>query len=225
MPGRHWTPDEEALLRELYATTRTADLCQQFGGSSVARISAKANAIGLRKTPELLSAMARERTTAPGHASQRHRWAPGSQPWNTGLTGVVGTHPATRACQFRPGNRPHTWVPIGSFRIVADDMVLEQKFSDAKGSPRARWRSYAAIVWEREHGPIPADHIVVFRPGMKTFEPDEITADKLECITRAQNMARNTFRRHGPEVARLVQLRGVLSRAINQRLREEETTE
>ena len=56
---------------------------------------------------------------------------------------------------------------------------------------------------------------------MHTTEPDQITADRVECITRAENMRRNTYHRYGPEVAKLVQLRGAINRQIRKREKEQ----
>jgi hypothetical protein len=66
---------------------------------------------------------------------------------------------------------------------------------------------------------------VVFRDGRRRHDPAQITLDVLECITRQESMRRNSMHAFGPEVAGLIQLRGVLSRAINRRAKAQETTE
>ena len=45
----------------------------------------------------------------------------------------------------------------------------------------------------------------------------EITLDKVECISLADNMRRNTCHQYGPEIAKLIQLRGAVTRQINKR--------
>ena len=60
--------------------------------------------------------------------------------------------------------------------------------------------------------------IVVFRDRNKR----NIDQANLEAITRAENMRRNSYHRYGQEIARAVQLRGVLNRQINKRLKDEE---
>jgi hypothetical protein len=52
---------------------------------------------------------------------------------------------------------------------------------------------------------------------MRTTVLEDITADKVECISRSENMRRNSYHRYGQEIARLVQLRGALTRQINKR--------
>jgi hypothetical protein len=212
-PRRYWTQAEEAVLREHYANTHTAELAQQLGMEH-ARVLAKANAMGLFKSRAFIAAVARERSAAPGHASHAHRFAKGLVPWNKGVPFNPGG--ASVATRFKPGNKPHTWVPVGSFRVTKDN-GLEQKFSDEPGPSKMRWRSYAQLVWEREHGPVQAGQLVTFKPGCKTTEPDKITPDVLELCTRADMMRRNSSQNYGPELFKLVQLQGVLSRQINKR--------
>jgi hypothetical protein len=59
--------------------------------------------------------------------------------------------------------------------------------------------------------------VVVFRPGRATTDPALVTLDAVELITRREIMARNTMHRLPEPLARTIQLRGVLTRAINQR--------
>lgn len=56
-----------------------------------------------------------------------------------------------------------------------------------------------------------------FRDGMHTTEESAITPDKLECITRAENMARNSIHNYPQPIPQLVQLRGALNRKIRNR--------
>jgi hypothetical protein len=112
-------------------------------------------------------------------------------------------------------------VPVGTVRIDERDGYVVRKVSDTRNRS-ADWRPLHQLVWEAHNGPIPAQMIVVFRPGQKTTEPDAITVDRLECITRAENMRRNAYQRFGPEVTKLTQLRGAITRQINKRARHEQ---
>jgi hypothetical protein len=75
-------------------------------------------------------------------------------------------------------------------------------------------------VWERDVGPIAPGHIVVFRPGMRTTDPALITVARLECISRAENVRRNSMHQLPRELRELVHLRGRLTRAINTKARQ-----
>jgi hypothetical protein len=132
------------------------------------------------------------------------------------LKGVVGTQPACRATQFRAGQMPHNTQPIGSCRLDRDG-TLQRKISNDKGSNSKRWRGVHELVWIEANGPVPPKHIVVFKPGMRTAELDEITLERVECISLAENMKRNTRHNLPPELNEVIQLRAVLTRQINKR--------
>lgn len=220
MKRRYWTEVELEMLRRYFANSHTRDLAVVLDRTP-SKVLAKANAIGLRKSRDFIAQVARERTMAPGHGSHAHRIKPGTAPWNKGVRGVVGVQPQCRATQFKPGNRPVTWLPVGTYRVNADG-VFERKFCDEPGPPTARWKAVSRLVWEEKVGPVPPGHIVVFRRGQKPERVDDLeayTVERLECISRRENMARNTFHQYGPEVAQLVQLRGVLTRTINRATR------
>lgn len=217
---RYWREWELALLQLHYPHVPTEPIAAALG-RPVKHVLAKANALGLKKTRELIATIARERTCRPGHGAQAYQFKPGLVPWNKGTKGLVGVQPACRATQFKPGSRPHTWVPVGSFRVSADG-VLELKVHDEPGAHNKvkRWRNYSQVVWERDVGSIPPGHIVVFKAGKKTTEPALVTADRLECISRAENVRRNSIHQLPQELRELVHLRGRLSRAINAKARQ-----
>lgn len=124
---------------------------------------------------------------------------------------------ANSTTRFKKGERPHSWVPVGSCRVTKDG-TLQRKVSDRKGPPNLRWRSVHELVWIEHNGPVPDGHVVVFKPGQKTTILTQITIDRVECISWAENMQRNSVHTNYPkEVAQLIQLRGVLTRKINSR--------
>lgn len=223
MNGRPWTPVELECLRRWYATEQSETICLALG-RSLSTVYQKAQKLGLRKDIEVIAQMARERTTDPNHGSRAHRIQPGSAPWNKGLPGSTGTHANSRVYHFKPGrpaHEAHNYQPIGSLRINADG-YLDRKVSDDKTiAPARRWVALHRLVWEAAHGPVPADHIVVFRPGRRTTDPEAVTLDAVELVSRAENMRRNSVHsKYPPELARLVQLRGALNRQINRKARE-----
>lgn len=225
MSGRKpWTPNDEALLRDLYpdhTASSLAVLLQRPEGA----IYRKANALGLAKSAAFLesatSGRIRRGRTDPRMVASQIK--PGATPWNKGIKGSTGLHDNCRRTQFkkgRPAAEARNYVPIGSHRISKDG-YLEQKVTDDPGIyPARRWIAVHRLVWERENGPIPQGRIVVYRPGMKTTVLEEITVDRLDCITRAENAQRNHPRSKSPELAKLVQLKGAITRQVNRIARE-----
>lgn len=146
------------------------------------------------------------------------KFTKGQIPWNKGVKGSTGTHPNCRKTQFKKGQMAgaaqHNYQPIGAFRFSKDG-YLQQKITDNHPVPARRWESVHRLVWERDVGAIPEGHIIVFRPGMKTAVLEEITPEKLECISRKEHARRNHPRSIDPELGRLTQLKGAITRQVN----------
>ena len=62
--------------------------------------------------------------------------------------------------------------------------------------------------------------MVRFRSGMFTAVLEEITLDRLELVSRAEHARRNHPVSRDPEYARLVQLKGAITRQVNRIARE-----
>lgn len=219
-----WTPEQLAGLRHLYPD-HTADVVGRVIGRSMASVHAKAAQLGLSKSDAFKASDAsgrlRRGRTNPGMV--RTQFRPGQQPWNKGLPRSTGLHPNCRATQFKPGRRleeARNYKPIGTLRLNADGHLERKVTDDPALVPARRWVPVYRLVWEAAHGPIPAGHIVVFRPGLTTAVLELITTERLECITRAENARRNHPKNKSPELARLVQLKGAITRQVNRIHRE-----
>jgi hypothetical protein len=228
MHRKPWQPWEQQFLREHYPGSLTEDLAQALG-RSVGSVHQQARKLGLFKSIEWIAKTARERIESdPLHGARKTQFNRGRRAWNKGLKGIVGVQEACRRTQFKPGrpvHEAHNYQPIGALR-VSKDGYLERKMTDDPGVyPARRWLAEHRRVWEAANGTVPAGSIVVFKPGQKTLDAEQITPDKLECITRRENMLRNTYHRYGPEVAKLVQLRGAITRQINKRSKEDHEQE
>lgn len=210
-----FTPEIVATIERLYPTTLTEDIAAMVG-ISTARVLAYANKRGWKKTSEFVRETARARTT-PDHPMRQTQFQKGLVPWNKGRKGVVGVQEACRATQFKPGQKPHTWVPVGSYRIC--EGALQRKVNDDPGPTSVRWKPVHRLLWEEANGPVPDGHLVRFKPGMATTVLEQITLERIECVSRVENMRRNTVHNYPPELARLAQLRGAMNRQINARER------
>jgi hypothetical protein len=216
---RFWSAVDEELLRQAYATNLTTALAKVLGRTPK-QVLAKAHDMGLHKTTEHVAELARQRTSTPGHGSHRTRIAPGTTPWNKGVKGVTGTQEACRATQFKPGDVPHTWQPVGTYTVNPDGM-LDQKVNDDPGPRHVRWKPVHRLVWEAAHGPVPKGHIVVFKHGRRSTDPALVTLDAVECITQAENMRRNSIHAKNPQLSELMRLRGRVTRAINRQAKQQ----
>lgn len=208
---RFWTAKQVATLRELYPHMLAAKLAKRLR-ITLKSVYTKAHKLGLHKSPEFMASDASGRLTKFSAAGASHRFKKGTTPWNLGKRGYMSANRTS----FRKGNKPHTWRPIGAERITKDGL-LQRKVTDTGYTPRD-WKAVHTLVWEETHGKVPRGHIVVFKDGnRRNFEPPN-----LECITRAENMRRNTYHRYPKEIALTIQLRGALQRQINKRGKNEQ---
>ena len=222
-----WTPTLDAELLRRYETEPAVDIARDFGCTQSA-LYQRAYKLGVKKTSDWARECTRKRWAQGRHEnSRRAQFRPGQTPRNKGVPQTEWMPPESRervaATQFRPGAMPYNWVPVGSYRVTSGG-DLEQKVADDRtpGMSRRNWKPVRVLVWEAVNGPVPLGQVVRFRPGHATTDPDAIRPEHLECVTRAENMRRNSYHTHlPPEVARLVQLRGALNRKINNRMRKD----
>ena len=100
------------------------------------------------------------------------RFLPGHVPHNKGKKGIH-LSPAT---EFKPGNRPVNYMPVGTERINTDGYA-EIKIKDPN-----KWKPKHRIIWEEANGPIPPGHVIIFADGDKS----NIDLDNLLMVSRRE---------------------------------------
>jgi hypothetical protein len=185
---RRWYAPSLRKLRRLFPILSAVQLAKALNRTRPA-IDNMTHKLGLRKPESFL---------------RRHRFKKGITPWNIGRRGYMGANRTS----FGKGQMPHNHRPVGSERVTKDG-YLERKVREPK-----KWKAVHVIVWEAKHGKVKRGQIVVFKPGADKLKP---VLANLECISREENMRRNTYHRYPKEIARLIQLRGALNRQINKR--------
>ena len=210
MKRRPWTDAERDLLRAHYADTPTADLAARMG-RSVKTVYSVAYKLGLRKSGTYFAAGLGGR--AGDGRGTATRFQPGHVTWNKGTRYIAGGRSAET--RFRAGRIPHTWQPVGTYRVRKDRSggYLEQKMTDTRCT-RRDWIAVHRMVWEAAHGPIPPNHVVAFRPGRKSIVLEEITLDALELVSRQEMIRRNTIHRYPLEIKQNMRLLGRLKSAV-----------
>lgn len=196
---RAWTDAEDATLRTLYSQVSAGAIAEILGRTKPS-VKMRINTLGITKS------------------ENRGCFEKGMTPWNKGLHYMPkGRCVDTQFKKGRPAHESRNYVPIGTLRISKDGYLERKTTDDPSIYPARRWAFVHRLVWAEANGPVPAGHLIVFKKGMRTNTLDEITPDRLECISLAENMRRNTFHNYGPEVAKTVQLRGAITRQINKR--------
>lgn len=105
------------------------------------------------------------------------RYAPGNTPINKGQKGIH----LSPASEFKKGNRPWNYKPVGTERINADG-YWDVKIADPK-----KWRQKHILVWEAANGPVPKNKVVLFGDG----NPLNCTLENLLLISRRELLVMN----------------------------------
>jgi len=203
-----WTEAEITLLRERYPDTDTNELADLLGRARHAVVS-KAAKLGIAKSPEALS-----QTRAKWSATAWFK--PGQTPWNKGLKGWKP--PGVETTRFQPGNRPHTWRPIGSIAKNGDGIWTIKLREKTPGQPANNIIPLHVHLWEQAHGQIPDGHVVRFKDG----NSDHVELDNLELVSRAEHLERNSVHRFPKELREIIAMKARLTRVINQQQTTEE---
>ncbi|WP_237173002.1 HNH endonuclease [Paracandidimonas lactea] len=213
MTRKPWTEIEVKILRKFYADSPTERIAQALG-RPLTQVYAKARRLGLVKSPAYLDSPHACRLRHGDNLGAEYRFKPGLIPANKGIR-RPGYAPGRMAhTQFKVGQNPHNTLPIGAYRLDPSG-ILQRKISNNKGSNSMRWRGVHELVWVEANGPVPPKHIVVFKPGMRTNILEQITLDRVECISLAENMRRNSLHRYPKEIGDAIRARAVLNRRIN----------
>ena len=210
MTRKPWPDSDIEKLRALYPHQPTRELAVLFD-RSVRSVYEKANQLNLKKTREFLASGLAGRLD--GVRGLGTRFKPGQQPWNSGRKGWQAGGRSTET-QFKKGQKPHTWHHIGHERIT-DEGYVQRKMTDT-GCTRRDYVNVHWLLWIEHYGPIPPGMLIVF----KDRNPRHLAISNLECISRRENMRRNSVHNLPKEVASTIQLLGVINRKLNRHRKE-----
>ncbi len=218
-PKWDWSSHDDEILRTNYPMW-PGFLVAHLIGCTETSLYQRAKRLGVEKHPDHWKNPMGYLWAGFGHPNSiAARIKPGTPPPNKGIKRPGWSPGRMSETQFKKGRAAHearNYVPIGTEKIDPKRKVLMRKVTDDPTIfPVKRWRPVHVMAWEAEHGPIPAGSVCVFKPGQKTFIAAEITPDRLELVTHAELMSRNTIHNQPAEIRKAMQMRGALNRAIN----------
>ena len=130
----------------------------------------------------------------------------GMIPWNKGMKGLPSKG-KMKDSQFRPGNQPANWRPVGSTRINVEGYI-EIKVAEGMHQYRLLHRE----IWKQHHGSYPPKgHALIFINGNR----QDCDIRNLKLVTRKELMLMNTVHRLPENLKEVIRLKGVLKRKIN----------
>lgn len=205
-PKVFWTDDEKEIVRELYPNTKNSEIVKILGRHTEKSIWGIAKKLGVKKSTEYLRSMG---GYLDGKSDNGKRFQPGHTPWTAGKKFPGRTSSTT----FVKGQRPPNWMPLGAHKLNTDGYLVRKIREGNNGG--LNWEGVHRLVWKEANGAIPVRHMIAFKDGAKTNVLEEITIDKLECISREENARRNNQWAKDPELMKLYQLKGQITREVN----------
>lgn len=212
-PYHNYTLEEVTYIKDAYADISAQKIADKLGvpKRSVYQIARR---LGLRKSKEYISEVARINSSRADHPGIATRFKPGHVPFCKGKKQVEYCSPegiaASARTRFKPGNRPANWKPLGSERTN----IYGYREVKVKEGIRG-WRQKHQVVWEEHHGEVPRGYRISFRDG----NPLNCEIDNLYLVTVEVMMRRNTIHNYPDEIREIVHLRGVVTREINKQKR------
>ena len=104
------------------------------------------------------------------------RFEKGHVPDNKGKKMSKEQYEQCEKSMFRKGHIPHNHRQIGSERINV------YGYTEVKVAEPNKWRPKHQVIWEREHGAIPKQHVIIFADGNK----QNFDLDNLICVSRKE---------------------------------------
>lgn len=116
----------------------------------------------------------------------------GHIPHNKGKKMKKDVYKKCAPTMFKKGNKPHNYRAVGSSRITKDG------YTEIKVADPNKWRLKHIIIWEKEFGPMPKHHCIIFLDGNK----QNFDLKNLKLISRNEHATLNqhNLRSEFPEV-------------------------
>jgi hypothetical protein len=145
-------------------------------------------------------------------AGKAHRFTKGHKSFNTGISSKVYMKPESYAkcvhTQFKKGGLPANTKHDGAISLRHDKSGASYYYIRIA---KAKWVLYHNKIWSDAYGPIPKKHIIVFRDRNSL----NCTLDNLECISRIENMKRNTIHNYPEDIKKTIKLITKLKKTIH----------
>lgn len=190
--SRNWTLEQEQLLKELFPYTETKVIAKLLNRTS-SSVYAKAMAIKLKRTPEFIAAQQKMFADTLRREGVKTRFSKGIVPFSKGKKREEFMTPEgiekVKTTQFKKGQIPHNWLPVGSERISKDGYI-EIKFTDNYGIDSSKNFEFKhRLIWIENFGPIPKGMNIVFKDGNKR----NFAIENFILMNNAENLMNSCF--------------------------------
>jgi hypothetical protein len=140
-----------------------------------------------------------------------HRFKKGHKSWNKDKSPKdymdAESYDKIAKTQFKKGGLPPNTKHDGAISLRKDKSGWSYYYIRIA---KAKWVLLHQKIYQDVYGPIPKNHIIVF----KDRNPLNVTLENLECITRIHNMHRNSLHRLAPEIKQTIRVLTKLKKTI-----------
>jgi len=201
-----WTPEEVALLVELYPDTLTNIVAEKLGKSLYA-VRNKVSNLGLKKSRNFMVENGRRLMVHPVSIANRYKKGRASE--NKGKKQTEFCSPEgierSKATRFKKGQLPHNTKEIGYERVDNEGYILIK--TELRGKLKLKHRE----VWKQHYGSIPKGHNVQFKDGNR----QNCAIENLYLISRNEQVRKNSILNLPLEVRTAYRAIGNIKKEIN----------
>ena len=199
---RKYTDQQINQVKALYPNHYSKDIALMMN-MPVSYVYQVANKYQIHKSAEFNRMELQKQGERLKKDGAKHRFIKGGIPFNKGKKMSETAYEICKKTMFKKGSVPCNVKPIGYQRLDKDG-YLKIKIADKT------FVLYHRYVWEQANGPIPDDHIVIFKDGNKM----NFDINNLELITMRENMMRNTIQNYPEEIIGIIKLNSKLKKTI-----------
>jgi hypothetical protein len=205
MNRNFWTEKEIKFLTDNYSDMKTADIAAIMN-RPIGGVNGKAYDLRLKKSFKHMKMLQEIESQKLINSGKRHQFKKGQTSHNKGKKMPAELYEKIKRTMFKPGHKPGNIKKVGAIRIDHEGYTYI-KLSDAN------WVLKHRHVWEQINGPVPANHVVIFKDNnMHNFD-----INNLQVISQADNMLRNTIHQYPEQIQELIKLKNKLKKKINEK--------
>lgn len=180
-----FTPEQEQKIKDEYLDKPVKRLAAETG-TTYGRIMRFLKKHNLVIPPELIE-----------KRKQDSRKKKGDIPFNKGMKQSDYMTPEsiekTKLTRFQSGQLPHNTKEDG---VIVPRKDTTGRYYKYIRIAKSNWELYHRVVWKKHHGPIPENHVVVF----KDSDSMNTNIENLELISMTENMLRNSTHHYPKEI-------------------------
>lgn len=207
--GIPWTSNQLELLKKHYPHLQTKEVARLVNRKTTSVLN-KANSLGLKKTLKFKQIEAKRLLK---HGA-KYRFKKGDKPANKGKKRqeflTAEQIKKVEKTQFKKGHRPHNTKDRNG--IISNREDKTGRIYKYIRLGEANWVPLHRHIWEQANGLIPENHIVIFLDD----NTENTALENLRCISKAENMLRNSTHNYPEEIIPSMLLINQLENILNQ---------